>query len=508
MKFSLKPKTKVQIIVGILMIAVAVFLGFYLNDMTGSESTMLQFSIYIFAVFGVGLSGLFGILGGWLGFLGGFVLVLLMILPKVLPDPWNRYYGFLYFGLLLLLPLLKKKWAAKKAANKDSLPEEADEEDFSEDEEFIDEEESALLEALGGKSLIIVQQTTTGRLFQLIRCSGEIRAYRVGGELRGVNPELIFPDNLPKRDMGKQDFSIPLDAIRSVRCKELANNNPGYDMIAVVKADKRSYRFAPYAPTSNAEFEEFWHRNTSGAAFANDQTVDKAAAISPPDEKRIAWLKKVQLGYCIYTGAVSLMWLFLNVPYVLFSVLNLLALPLGLVLYFCFPNELTMQDQKKGKGSRISIAIPVMLSGAAITLRTIMDFNILHWGKFFIAGGILLVILLVLFLFLSREWRSRKSTIFIIAFALLFYVLGAVGQINCVFDPAPPQMDFAEVVDMYISTSSKGPDSYHINVILQDGTELNLQTSEANYDTYAIGDETMVYTYPGLLGLEYAFIAE
>lgn len=506
MKFTLKPKTKVQIIIGILMIAAAVFLGFYLEGMTGAESTMMQRSIYILAVFGVGLSGLCGIFGGLFGFLGGFVLILLIILPQVLPDPWNRYYGFLYFGLLLLLPLLKKKWAAKKAANQGSLPEEDDE--AFEDEEFIDEEESALLEALGGKSLIIVQQTTTGRLFQLVRCSGEIRAYRVGGELRGVDIEKVFLNNMPNRDMGKNDFAIPLDTVRSVRCKELANSNPGYDMIAVVKTDKRSYRFAPYAPTSNAEFEEFWRRNTSGAAFTNDQTVDEAASIVPPDEKRIAWLKKIQLGYRIYTGAVGLMWLFLNVPYVLFSVLNLLALPIGLALYFCFPNELTMQDQKKGKGSRISIAMPVMLSGCVITLRTVMDFNILHWGKFCIIGGILLVILLVLFLLLSREWRSRKSTIFIIVFALLFYVLGAVGQINCVFDPAPPQLDFAEVVDMYISTSSKGPDSYHINVILQDGTELNLQTSEANYDTYAIGDETLVYTYPGLLGLEYAFIAE
>ena len=69
MKFSLKPKTKIQIIVGILMIAVAVFLGFYLNDMTGPESTMLQRSIYILAVFGVGLSGLCGIFSGLFGFL-------------------------------------------------------------------------------------------------------------------------------------------------------------------------------------------------------------------------------------------------------------------------------------------------------------------------------------------------------------------------------------------------------------------------------------------------------
>ncbi|MBE6932638.1 MAG: hypothetical protein E7464_04570 [Ruminococcaceae bacterium] len=504
MKFSLKPKTKIQIIVGILMIAVAVFLGFYLNDMTGPESTMLQRSIYILAVFGVGLSGLCGIFSGLFGFLCGFVLILLIVLPKVLPDPWNRYYAFLYIGLLLLLPLFKKKWAAKKAANQDSLTEEDDE--ALEDEEFIDEEESALLEALDGKSLIIVQQTTTGRLFQLIRCSGEIRAYRVGGELRGVDMEQVFLNNIPNRDMGKNDFAIPLDTVRTVRCMELANSNPGYDMIAVVKTDKRTYRFAPTYITENAVFEEFWRRNAGTASFSNDKTVDEAAAITPPDKNKLALLKKVKLGYCIYTGAVGLMWLFLNVPYVLFSVLNLLALPIGLALYFCFPNELTMQDQKKSKGSRISIAMPVMLSGCVIALRTFIDFNILHWGKFFIAGGILLVILLVLFLCLSREWRSRKGTIFIIVFALLFYVIGAVGQINYVFDPAPPQIDSGEVVDMHISTSSKGPDTYHINVLLQDGTELDLQTSEANYETISIGDETQVYTFPGLLGIEYAFL--
>lgn len=394
-----------------------------------------------------------------------------------------------------------KKRRAKNAAKQESESDELFEEAFLAEEESIPT-------APDGQPLIIVQQTTTGRLFQLIRCSGEIRAYRVGGELRGVDMELVFPNNTPNRDMGKNDFSIPLDTIRAVHCKELVGSNLSYNMIAVVKTDKRSYRFAPTFLTENAAFEEFWRRNVVAATFSNDQTVDEAASISPPDEKRIVWLKKVQLGYCIYVGTVSLMWLFLNVPYILFSVLNLLALPLGLALYFSLPNELTMQDQKKRKDSRVSISIPVMFSGFAILLRTVLDFNILEWGKFILSGLILLVIILVLFLFLSREWRSGKSTIFIIVFALLFYVLGAVGQINCVFDPAPPQIASGEVSDMYISTSSKSPDSYHITVMLQNGTELDLQTSEASYDTICIGDETQVYTYPGLLGIDYAFIEE
>ena len=95
-----------------------------------------------------------------------------------------------------------------------------------------------------------------------------------------------------------------------------------------------------------------------------------------------------------------------------------------------------------------------------------------------------------------------------IVFALLFYVVGAVGQINCVFDPAPPQIASGEVSDMHISTSSKGPDTYHITVMLQNGTELDLQTSEANYETISLGDETHVYTFPGLLGIDYAFLEE
>lgn len=93
MKFTLKPKTKVQIILGILMIAAAVFFGFYLEGMTGPGSTMTQRLIWIMAVIGVGLSGFLGIFGGLFGFLCGFGFVLIIALPRMLPGPWNRYFA-------------------------------------------------------------------------------------------------------------------------------------------------------------------------------------------------------------------------------------------------------------------------------------------------------------------------------------------------------------------------------------------------------------------------------
>ena len=507
-----------RIPVGIVFILVAVAASLFLKDFTGPSTTMVQRCIWLLAVMGPGLSGLAGIFLGLPGFLAGFILVLVIALPRVLPDPWNRYFSLLYLAGLFLLPAIikmrKNKQPQKKNTstqptlltkllNRDGkLSEMPEDEFFGKDQE---DEDDTILATADGQPIILVQQTTNGRFFQLIRSSGRILAYRVGGELRGVDPNLVFLDNKPSRDMEKQGFTIELDDVSSIRFKELASDSPGYDFVAVVKTGKRTYRFAPTKYTTNTDFERFWKKNfPSAVVFDNSRT--QASPMGAPNKNRLELLKKIRIAYCVYVGAVSLPWMFLNVPYVLFSVLNLLSAPLGLALYFSFPKELTMDEKAKATDKRLSMLQPVIFSVFAIALRSLLDFNILEWGNLLLIVLIVCILLLVLCLILSHEWKERKSTITGFVLVMIFYSLGAVCQLNCTFDPFPAESTTGTVTDMHISTSSKAPDSYILTIVLSDGTELDLETSPEHYESFQIGDFAEVYTYPGLLGVDYAFV--
>lgn len=504
----------VQLIVGILLILLAVASAVFLDGYLGSSSSALQRLIWVLSVLGLGSSGLAGIFFGLSGFLGGFGFILIICLPQVLPDPWNRYFSFLYLGCLFLIPWalsVQKKKKSRKPTSKHGTKDAAlskHQEDISLEEDSFDEDHT-LLAAPDGTPLILVQQTTNGRFYQLIRGSGKILAYRVGGELRGLDVDLVIPNNSPTRELGKHDFSIDLDAVSSVRFKELANSNPGYDFVAIVKTAKRSYRFAPTDFTTNEDFEEFWRKHLS-RSIPQKNAAHQTAPTGTPDKKRLEVLKKVRIAYCFYIGLTSLPWLFLNVPYVLFSVLNLLSLPIGLGLYFAFPKELTMDEkEKKTKGKhlkKLSIVEPVLLSCCAMPLRSFMDFNILTWGQLLLISIILTVIIVVLCLVLSKEWKTTKSTILAFVMVAVFYSFGAVIQVNCTFDPYPPESAMGTVTDMYISTSSKAPDSYMLTVAMPDGTELDLETSPEYYESFQIGDTAEIYTYPGLLGIDYAYV--
>ncbi|MBE6949037.1 MAG: hypothetical protein E7456_04245 [Ruminococcaceae bacterium] len=482
--------TQIRVGIGIGMLLAAVLLGFVLDGFTGAESLMWQRFIYIVAVLGTGLSSLLGMIMGQWGFALGYGLVVLLALPRVLPDPWNRYYSVVYFAVLLFLAFGKFK--NKKNASDDGM------EEFDEAEDEMGFE----LEDMPEEALMVVQQTTNGRFFQIIRHGGELRAYRAGGELKGVNFDLLQFGDTSLRTLGEKDFSVRVDDIQKVKCKELANSNPGYDCIAVVKTKKRSYRFAPTHITDSNAFMEFWSR------LRPDKTVKKVEETwdnePEPDAKRLEILRKIVKAYGIYLAVVSLAWMFLNVPYELFAFLAMLAMPILLVIYCCFQNEATILENPK-KTKKISLMFPMMFSGFALMLRAMMDFNFLDLGRFAIISLILLTVILAVLLMCSKEWKKKKIAILSMAFVLMIYALGTVAQINCIFDTSYPVSEQAVVADMHISTSSKGPDSYYLTVELEQGGEQDLQVSTDQYYETEIGDTVTVLTFEGFLGIPYAY---
>ena len=482
-----KKETKIRVGIGLCMIMAAVIFGILLSDhYIGPDSAMWQRMTFITVVLGTGLSGFLGMFIAW-GFLAGYGFVLLVALPHALPDPWNRYYAVVYLGLLFLLPSLKKKKQQKKTASKPA----------SEEFEELFEEDLPSFSA----PPMIVQQTTNGRFFQLIRFAGELRCYRVGGELKGLHPEQLQDPNAHPRPMGKQDFAIPRSEITGIKVKLVNHANMGYNKVAILKAGKRTYRFAPVYLTADETFYSFWPSISPKMSISQkkDDLVEETASMNPDTCER---LQKVKVGLSVYLGVVSLCWLFLKVPYKLFSAFSMVTLPVILILYAVFPNEITIVEDAKNT-KKVSMVELVMLSGIPLALRTLMDFNYIEAKRMIVITGTLIIVVTVMMLLLTKEWRKKKMALVAIMFSLIFYAPGAVGQVNYLLDFHEPVQHQGVITDMRISTSSKGGTWYYIDVRFTDGSDSELHISKEEYQQLQIGDSVNVPHHPGALGIKY-----
>lgn len=453
----------------------------------GPESSMLQRVIFIFVVIGGYMAGLVGLIFGKWGTIGsyGFVTVLALpsVLTQVLPDPWNRYFIVLFLAAALGGPSLynyrkKKRKKAEPVKEKEELPIP----DGCEDDEPLPDG-------------IFVLNNLSGRVYQLVRCSGELRAYRVGGELKGLyEGQAVDPAN--PRPVCEKDLVFPLDTIRSVK---IAEHNL-YGITVRIKG-KKNWNCNPYLSTTPEVLEEFIRK-------VLPQTVE-----APPPEKpdtrpefvkQRAKLTKVRTGFCIALGVVHLPWLFLDVPYKLFSVLALLLF--AAIAGFAFANhkDITLDGSKRS--GKVDMLTPLTLAAILPMLRSLLDFDFVRWQGVLLWTVGLGTVLLAVFLLFLPESRKKISHILLIVLTCMAFAFSATAQLNYLLDFQEPAQTPAVITDMHMSTSSRGANSYYLTVVLPDGKEMDIKTYKEHYNSVAIGDDAIVITCHGGLGLPYLFV--
>lgn len=483
-KFMQTPFGK-RLPVALVMLAAAVGLGFLLNGFVGPESAMWQRGVFCIAAFGTGLAAFFFFLIGWPGLPGGYGLVLLIFLPKALPEPWNRYFSIVYLALLFLVPQVLKK--VKKARTDES----------GEAEEAEEEEDETELPSSG--DMLLVHFLISDRNYQLIRVPGELRAYRVGGEFRGFDEALLQDPKKPLRPLGKKDLSFPLDETFSVSFQERYNNKWDRDEVVVTLCSgRRKHRMN--ALGSDEQVRAFFTQCTANRAEQRSR-LPKEPDVAP-DPKRVALLRKVSTALLVATLLIDLPWLFLRVPYQLFAVLALLAPLCTFALYCIFPNDTTLAETKRAERTRAPLVLPLMLGSVLPVMRVLKDFVFLRWGEVFLAAGIALAVLLAATLVLTKEWRRQKAVLVGLIFPFLFYGVSFVGEVNYLLDTDGLEERIAVVEDMRIS-SGKTKSNY-LTVVLPDGTSFDLSVDKKRYESTEIGDEVTVYVSDGALGIPYA----
>lgn len=483
----------------LIMFAASVGLGFLLKGFVGPETAMWQRGVFCVACLGTGLGSLLFFLSGRKGLLGsyGFVLALFLIkaLPDALPEPWNRY-AFLALLVLLIGGSVLLQRREKKRAQAEESEVLAEEEEAAAEEE---EEENAL----HSDDTLLVHFFGSDRNYQLIRTPGELRAYRVGGELRGIDEALVQDTKKPLRSVGKKDLVFPLDETFSVSMQERYNNLwDQNEVVVTLRSGRHKHRMNAY--DADEQVRAFFAQCTTNRTERKSRVPKEPD--TAPNSKRVALLRKVNIGLAVFTGLVDLPWLFLQVPYRLFAVPALLPALIVLALCCIFPNDTTLAETKKAERTRASFLVVLLLSAIVPTLRTLLDFNFLSWKPLLLISLAVFAVLLSVVLALTKEWHAHKSIIFVFVMILAYYSLGFSGQMNYLLDRSQPTEQAAVVEEMKITTSSNSPDSYYLTVRLGNGTTEKLEVGEKLYKQTALGDTVTVETYSGGLGVPYAFV--
>ncbi len=474
-----------RLVVGLLIITLAVGLGIAMDGrFTGPDSLMIHRMIFIVCVIGLGLGGFLYIFLNWWGLLGSEIFVLVLALPQALPDPWNRYFSFLYLASLLGLPpligWLKKRKKVTTPAPEITIP-------------VPDEAEGWQPFALIYNSIVVLNELS-GRVYQLVFKNGRLYGYWIGGELKGID-ETKLQTKTPRFPTPAPQFVLSRSEIRSIKERSYR------DTVAFTLRGKgHTYLFVPYGISTEEEIYDFFQR------LSPDVFPKKAAEIpaSQRQKSRRVTLYRLRVGLLIAIGVINLPWLFLNVPYKLFAALALLPFPISLAISCLFPDDVSLDDRKKKNNRKVDFLDPLLFSCIGPALRVFMDFNFLTWKPLLIQAGLLLLLVAVLLLVFNQELRKRIGYSLCIVLLCSMFCLGAIGQLNLLLDSSQPQQQVATITDMHISTSTKSPDRYYLTVVTVEGAELDLMTSKEHYDSLQIGENVTVYIKEGGLGIPYA----
>ncbi len=455
----------------------AILFILFFQHYTGPDSAMYERAIFIFFAIGGVLAGLAGLFLGWRGTVLGYGFVTVLSLPQMLPEPWNRYFSVVYLALLFGGAPLYNAIKGKTQADQ--------EEEISGD--FQEPEEPAL------SGCIFVLHDLTGRVYQLVRWGGALRAYRVGGELRGIyEGSLVDPQN--PRPLTKGDLEFPIEQIRSLKIE----THHRYGITARLRLPRKRWSCNPYITTTPKALEAFLCKNLP-------LSPESKAAVRPSAQQlsHRRRLRDIRTYFYIATGAIYLPWLFLKVPYKLFSVLGLLLFPAVVVFSSRNVTDVTLEDD--GSHSKIEMLTALCLPALLPMFRTLSDFDFLSWQPVLLwtlgmAAGIFAVFLLYL-----RPLMEKFSHVLLVVILCLSFGFSAVSQLNYLLDRAEPATSHTAVVDLHTSTSRSGT-SYYVTVILPDGREMDIRTSEEHYAALAIGGRVTVYTYEGGLGLAHVVV--
>ncbi|QVK17668.1 hypothetical protein KHQ81_12560 [Mycoplasmatota bacterium] len=509
-----------QVIIGITGILVVIgFIVFYVNmfDIKPGwiNNIIIALSMALF------LGSLLYIFGGkpsfFIGVKLGFGMVTFMVLVKELPRFWSGVLIVLCAIVFMGIPVVKeylydREKNSKFPKNKKIAKAIKEQEELDEVLQDINEE---FLSSIDYSNQSLLLQSSSGKFYQCIKGYNEFYFIHVGSELIGIDFDLLKTDfsDEKKYISNKKDYIIKKNDISSIKYKVDKVKNLSYDnsgSIIIYHDYKKKKKFKLLEIISKKSVKAFF-QGINIDIKSKEQVNTPVIKKGKHNQKSISNLKLIFIILTFISILVSAIFLFLPFSYKILSILCMLVFISSFVLYVMYNDIISIEDDSNHKTftkDKINIIFVLMFPCISLGLRSLLDFDLMSYKTFLVFSILIFSIILLVFFIFTNEYKNKKSAIFVIIFAALFFSPSVVVQTNYIFDSSESKIIQTEIIDKRVSESSKSPDKYLIKVIVSNGKTIELDISEEYYNSLTIGDVVDVGEKEGFLKIGYVYVIE
>ena len=276
----------------------------------------------------------------------------------------------------------------------------------------------------------IVQRFLDGRIYQLFAAPEALLLYHIGGDFTGIKSNRMQRPDGPLRPLGARDLRIRADQVERIRvvCADSAPANVEPLRVKLKIANGRGFTITCYQRDEQSlirALRDFApdRRIDPDGVFSSEPTPEQAAC----NPARAAKLRILLIAFALLCLAIDIPLLLFRASTAALEAISLAVLPIILMLYCLFPNELTLADGRRRAGERVRIPYLVLLSAFTPALRALDLYPSSNWLPFGLASGIVLLIFMALLALATREWRKYPSYLLILAIALFYYIPGLIA---------------------------------------------------------------------------------
>lgn len=223
-------------------------------------------------------------------------------------------------------------------------------------------------------------------------------------------------------------------------------------------------------------------------------------------------IRKITWSLNGFSIACAILFYFISVPYMLWSVLCILCQASALILTLIYPSSFTLADDSKkpkryinkGKGH---LLLTCIAPGFALCLRTMTDFTFTDrsLGILLLVSLVTSLVLCAVYIWINKGLRNGLVNAIAVIFAIVFLGLGTVGQLNYLLDFGYVDRQMAQVVDKQVTRQTKST-SYDCTVQLPNGEFMELNLSARRYQDIDIGDDVIVAHYDGAFHIPFSTV--
>jgi hypothetical protein len=291
---------------------------------------------------------------------------------------------------------------------------------------------------------------------------GELYFCKVGGQFYSISEnESDYCENMAQEvfERDKSNFKISIQSIENVKIngrKSLWTGKIHNEGTVVITHDGDCEKFIIHRKQNSEEAANFF-KSVNGIKV--DSVHTGRAAKKKSDDyisgavRRSAEYKDIHKAtkYLNALGWVIGFWLmFYPNPYLPAVILNILLPIAGIFVYIKFNRYVELDDDRGEENPNVGAI--VFIPSLALLARALLDFNLFYETLFWVCTAGITLIMLVIILMKTSEYKRNRWVPLALAFVIFPYVLGTMVLTNCLFDRSDSERYSSYITDKYIST--------------------------------------------------------